>query len=123
MVNSYVLNLSASLLGKKWRKVILWELRGGALRFSELKVLIPNISVKVLSQTLREMEGHLMIIRIQYPTIPVKVTYELHEDIIPLVTDMHEYKILLMQYILKNQTRLSIPADIVQDIELALVSK
>ena len=108
MLVSFVLNLGAELVGKKWRAVIIWHLKDGPLRFSQLKRLLPNISVKVLTEVLKEMEVNGLIVRTQFATIPVKVTYEIHPDAMDFVAANVVCTIKIAQYVAKNHTRYKI---------------
>ncbi|WP_152397638.1 winged helix-turn-helix transcriptional regulator [Paenibacillus cellulositrophicus] len=65
--------------GGKWKSVILYELTTGKKRMGELKRLIPDITQKVLTQQLRELERDGIVNRIVYHEIPPKVEYELSE--------------------------------------------
>lgn len=55
--------VTLSVIGGKWKPLILWELRAGPRRFSELETAIPAISHKVLTQQLRELERDAVISR------------------------------------------------------------
>lgn len=55
--------VTLSVIGGKWKPLILWELRSGFRRFSELEAAIPAISHKVLTQHLRELERDAVISR------------------------------------------------------------
>jgi DNA-binding HxlR family transcriptional regulator len=67
-----------SLIGGRWKSNILWRLvRGGRLRYSELRKLIPDISERMLVAQLRELEADQLITRIVYPEVPPRVEYEL----------------------------------------------
>ncbi|MBD2355485.1 helix-turn-helix transcriptional regulator [Tolypothrix sp. FACHB-123] len=63
------------VLGGKWKILILWHLKDESRRFSQLKRLIPDISEKVLSQQLRELEKDGIVTRTVYSDIPPKVEY------------------------------------------------
>ena len=54
--------LALSIIGGKWKPVILAHLKQGALRYSELRALIPSLSDKMLTQRLKELE-HLELVR------------------------------------------------------------
>lgn len=60
-----------------WSPNVIWHLRGGARRFSELRTDIPPVSAKVLTQRLRELEARGVISRAVLPTSPPSVEYAL----------------------------------------------
>jgi len=62
----------------KWTMLILEELtEAGELRFSRLSALVPGISQKMLTQTLRHMERDGLVTRTVHPVVPPKVEYKL----------------------------------------------
>ncbi len=63
------------VIGGKWKVIILYQLRGQTLRFGELKRCIPNITQKMLSQQLRELEKNKLITREVYAEVPPRVEY------------------------------------------------
>ena len=77
----YNISVEATLevIGGKWKCVILCHLTHGKKRTSELKRLMPNITQKMLTQQLRELEEDGVINRIVYNQVPPKVEYELSE--------------------------------------------
>lgn len=77
----YNISVEATLevIGGKWKCVILCHLTHGKKRTSELKRLMPNITQKMLTQQLRELEEDDVINRIVYNQVPPKVEYELSE--------------------------------------------
>ncbi|MCY7864038.1 winged helix-turn-helix transcriptional regulator [Bacillus spizizenii] len=77
----YNISVEATLevIGGKWKCVILCHLTYGKKRTSELKRLMPNITQKMLTQQLRELEADGVINRIVYNQVPPKVEYELSE--------------------------------------------
>jgi DNA-binding HxlR family transcriptional regulator len=70
---------TAKLLGKKWYPVIIHRLLSGPKRFGELKELIPDISAKVLSDSLEELEKTGLVTRSVESTRPVLIRYSLNE--------------------------------------------
>ena len=84
-------------IGGKWKSVILWYLRNGALRFSELKRLIPDMTDKMLSIQLSKLEDDKLIHRKQFGTKPpLKVEYgltELGNTLIPVIKEITEWGI------------------------------
>lgn len=73
------LELSMDLIGGKWKLIILWHLLDGEKRFSELNRIIPNITQKMLTTQLRELEEKDLVSRKVYPQVPPKVEYSLTE--------------------------------------------
>ena len=75
--------LVTELIGRvadKWTMLILEVLtERGELRFTRLSELVPGISYKMLTQTLRLMEREGLILRTVHPVIPPKVEYKLTE--------------------------------------------
>ena len=76
------------IIGGAWTPNILWYLRSGPRRFSELRIDIPPISPKVLTTRLRELEERGVVTRTVMPTSPPSVEYELTihgEKLIPAI--------------------------------------
>ncbi|MFV0473203.1 MAG: winged helix-turn-helix transcriptional regulator [Pikeienuella sp.] len=68
-----------AVIGGAWTPNVIWALRAGPRRFSELRADIPGVSAKVLTQRLRELEGRGVLARRVMPTSPPSVEYELTE--------------------------------------------
>jgi DNA-binding HxlR family transcriptional regulator len=64
-------------LGDKWTVHVVVELAGGVRRFSELQRLVPGISQRMLTLTLRRLERDGLVTRTVHPTVPPQVEYEL----------------------------------------------
>src|SRR5690606_12253601 len=64
-------------VGDKWTVLVVSQLGEGKMRFNELRRTIGNISQKMLTTTLRDLEQDDFVIRTVYPTIPPRVEYEL----------------------------------------------
>jgi len=82
------------VIGGKWKPVILYYLSLETRRFGELNRLIPNISQRMLTQHLRELEGHGVVHREVYKEVPPKVEYsltEFGETLHPLLTSMNDW--------------------------------
>lgn len=67
------------VIGSKWKLMILSELVKGTKRYNELRRAIPQISQKVLTENLREMESDGVITRTAYAQVPPRVEYALSE--------------------------------------------
>lgn len=66
-----------TLIGDKWKVLILRDLLPGTKRFGELKKSVGNISQKVLTAQLRAMEESGLLIRTVYAEVPPRVEYTL----------------------------------------------
>lgn len=67
------------VIGGKWKVLILCHLKGGKMRFSELQKAMPQITKKMLTQQLRELERDGIINRYVYHQVPPKVEYSLSD--------------------------------------------
>ncbi len=87
--------LTLAVIGGKWKLIILWHLGlEGTKRFGELKKLIPNITQKMLTNQLRELEEDKLISRKVYPEVPPRVEYTLTEygvSLMPVLKSMYEW--------------------------------
>jgi DNA-binding HxlR family transcriptional regulator len=80
-MKKYNIPVEAALevIGGKWKVVILCHLMKNKYRTSELRRLMPNITQKMLTQQLRELEQDGVVNRVIYNQVPPKVEYELTE--------------------------------------------
>lgn len=77
--NDCTLDKTLNVISGKWKMVILYFLFQGTKRFSELQRDIPDITKKMLTSQLRELEEDDIIQRIVYAVVPPKVEYSLTE--------------------------------------------
>lgn len=70
---------AVELVGRRWTGVILRSLLGGPARFHEIRESIPDISDRMLSERLRELEAEGIVTRTVIPETPVRVEYALTE--------------------------------------------
>lgn len=77
------------VIGGKWKGVILYHLLADTIRFNELRRLMPEITQRMLTKQLREMEAAKLVSRKVYPEVPPKVEYSMTEygkTLAPVIT-------------------------------------
>ena len=79
------------VLGSKWNLLIIWSLRGGALRFTELQKRMRDVNSKMVTHHLRFLENNCIIERKVFAEVPPRVEYSLTEHgraILPVMEDI-----------------------------------
>jgi len=66
-----------SVINGKWKVPILMSMYAGKSRFRDLQRCVPNITTRVLSKELKDLEANKLIIRIVNDTYPVTIDYKL----------------------------------------------
>ena len=82
------LTAALNAIGGKWSLICLYWLDSGPRRFNELRRLMPDISHKVLTETLRSLEREELICRTVYPEVPSRVEYSISphgESVRPII--------------------------------------
>ncbi|MEM7030053.1 MAG: helix-turn-helix domain-containing protein [Chloroflexota bacterium] len=95
-VSDYGCSVEAALdvIGGKWKGVILYHLLEGTRRFGELQRLIPNVTRRMLTLSLRELERDKLVHREVYKQVPPKVEYSLTEygqTLKPIITSLRAW--------------------------------
>ena len=83
-----------TLISDKWKVLILRDLMNGTMRFGELRKSIGQVSQKVLTAQLRQMEGSGLLTRTVYPEVPPRVEYtltDLGRSLKPILDAMWEW--------------------------------
>ena len=86
--------ITVGLIGSKWKLLILRNLMARPWRFNELKKDLKGVSQKVLTDSLRALEGDGIILRTVYPEVPPKVEYSLSplgESMRPILSAMESW--------------------------------
>lgn len=79
-----------AIFGGRWKVLILRELEGRKLRFSELRNIMPKITERILSLQLKELEQHGLISRTVHADVPPRVEYQLTTIAIELIPIWNE---------------------------------
>ena len=85
---------TVSLIGSKWKLLIMRNLLVRPWRFNELQKSLDGISQKVLTDSLRSMEADGIITRTVYPEVPPRVEYalsDLGESMRPVIKSMETW--------------------------------
>ena len=85
---------TVSLIGSKWKLLIMRNLLARPWRFNELQKSIDGISQKALTEALRSMVADGIVIRKAYPEVPPRVEYsltELGESMRPIIKSMESW--------------------------------
>ncbi len=88
------LELAMEVIGGKWKTMMIYHLKEGAMRSSDLQRSLIGISNKMFTQVARELEHDGIIVRKVYPVVPPKVEYKLSavgETVVPLIMNMVEW--------------------------------
>ncbi|HUX34134.1 MAG TPA: winged helix-turn-helix transcriptional regulator [Gemmatimonadaceae bacterium] len=65
------------LIGRRWTGAIVQALFAGRMRYCDIRQAVPEVSDRMLSERLKELEGEGIVARIVTPETPVRVEYEL----------------------------------------------
>ena len=93
--------------GNKWALLVVLVLSENVtVRFGQIGKLIPDISSKVLSETLHVLEADGLVKRTVYPEVPIRVEYELTEtgrSLVPIIRMLTDWAMKHMQSIVKHR--------------------
>ena len=86
--------LALEVIGGKWKMPILWRLNQRVWRYNELRRELKQISHKMLTQQLRELEAHGLITRTVHPVVPPRVDYALTplgKSAVPIIDELRTW--------------------------------
>jgi DNA-binding HxlR family transcriptional regulator len=72
-----VFHRAVEVIGKRWTGVVIYALTQGPKRFCEFREAIPDISDRLLTERLKELEEEGIVVREVNPGRPVQVVYRL----------------------------------------------
>lgn len=85
---------AVELVGKRWTGAILRVLMDGALRFSEIAQAVPELSDRLLSERMKELEGRGIVERTVHPGPPLRVEYSLSkmgQELEPALSELQRW--------------------------------
>lgn len=85
---------AAELLGKKWTGLLILVLLQGPLRFKDIKREIPDMSDRLITERLKELEEKGIVERSVFPEKPVRVQYQLTskgKDLEPVINAIQDW--------------------------------
>jgi DNA-binding HxlR family transcriptional regulator len=88
------IEVTLTILGGKWKPLILFHLLEETKRFGELQRLMPQVTREMLTQHLRQLEADGIIHRQVYQQVPPKVEYSLTDigrTLTPILQDMNQW--------------------------------
>ncbi len=91
------------VIGGKWKGVILYHLLSETMRFNELRRLMPEVTQRMLTRQLRELEADNLISRKVYAEVPPKVEYSITEYGKTLAPIIHALQAWGLQHLEKMQ--------------------
>ncbi|MBC1475377.1 winged helix-turn-helix transcriptional regulator [Listeria grandensis] len=103
-------DVTSSVIGGKWKLQILFQLMDKTIRFNEFRRLMPEITQRMLTLQLRELEEDGVVHREMYHQIPPKVEYsltDLGESLVPIVRAMCDWGFANEEAIITNRTILT----------------
>jgi len=92
----YICSVEAAIneIGGKWKSLVLCTLKDGKLRFNEINKKLPEITQRMLTKSLRELEKDKIVNRKVYAEVPPKVEYSLTnkgESVLPILDSLCEW--------------------------------
>ncbi|GAB6085525.1 winged helix-turn-helix transcriptional regulator [Alkaliphilus crotonatoxidans] len=89
------IEVTLEILSGKWKALIIWNLNlHKSIRYNEFRRLIPEITQKMLSQQLKDLEQNRLVNRTVYHEVPPMVEYsltEMGEELIPILESMDKW--------------------------------
>jgi len=95
-LKSYYCAIEATMaiIGGKYKVLIIYELIGKTLRYSEIQRLLPIATPRMLSRQLKELEADGVIRRVLHPVVPPKTEYSLTElgnSLVPIIHQLSDW--------------------------------
>ncbi len=90
------LALAMELIGGKWKGMVIYHLKDGAMRSNELQRSLKGVTNRMFTLAVRELEQSNLVERIAYPVVPPMVEYRLTpkgESVLPIIMQLAQWGI------------------------------
>jgi len=94
------LTMALSVVGGKWKPLIIFNLANSKKRFGQLDAIIPGVSRKVLTDQLNQLVKDKLVIRKAFAETPPRVEYSLSEkgkELLPILRGMAKWGMYLVE--------------------------
>ncbi len=94
------LALAMDIIGGKWKSMVIYHLKDGAMRSNELQRSLRGITNRMFTLAVRELEHSGLVERIVYPVVPPMVEYKLTsrgESVLPIVLQLAQWGVDVAQ--------------------------
>lgn len=99
-------------IGGKWKGLILFHLQSETRRFNELRRLMPDVTQRMLTRQLRELEADQIIHRQVFPEVPPRVEYsltEFGETLVPILSALQQWGSKYLDKLAEIRNEVSLP--------------
>jgi len=100
--NDCPVRAALDLIRGRWKPSILFEIKSGAKRFSDLQAALPGSTAQALTVQLRQLEADGVISRTVYPEMPARVEYALTDFGRSLSDVMDQLEVLGVEYLVRR---------------------
>ncbi|MFR9545863.1 MAG: helix-turn-helix domain-containing protein [Rikenellaceae bacterium] len=90
------LALAIDLIGGKWKSIVIYHLKDGAMRSNELQRTLKGVTNRMFTLAVRELEETGLVERVVYPVVPPHVEYKLTsrgESVLPIILQLAKWGI------------------------------
>lgn len=90
------LALAMDLIGGKWKSMVIYHLKDGAMRSNELQRTLKGVTNRMFTLAVRELEESGLVERVVYPVVPPMVEYKLTvrgESVLPIILQLAQWGI------------------------------
>ncbi|MEL6916495.1 MAG: helix-turn-helix domain-containing protein [Bacteroidota bacterium] len=94
-------------IGKRWKPAVLWKIKDGYTRFNQIKIALPYISDKMLSNTLGELEQDGLLEKNVFKEVPLRIEYAITDigyTLLPVLEEINAWGTEMKKQIRNSKT-------------------